>query len=300
MNDSEKYWDSHGQVDLAALIARVWQGRLIVLAFVIACTAAAVLLARAMTPIYRASTVLVPASLDSNGMSGGLSALGSLGGLAALAGITAGGNAGAAEQALAVLRSREFTEKFMREKDILPQIYPAIWDRKARAWTVAADKQPSYARAYEYFDKAIRDIESDKRTGLVTVRIEWRDPVVAASWANDMIAKLNTEMRARAMADSNAAIGYLEKELGTTSTVETRHAIGRLMEAKVNQRMLASVTQEYSFRVVDRAMAPDPRDKVRPKVRLLAALGFMFGGVLGAVAALMRDAFRRRRAAPVS
>jgi uncharacterized protein involved in exopolysaccharide biosynthesis len=297
MNDSEKYWDARGQVDLAALIARVWKGRWTVMICAFLFTAAAIALAFQMTPVYRAQTVLAPAPLDTKGMSGGLgSALGSLGGLAALAGIT-GGNAGATEEALAVLRSREFTEKFIREHDLLPQLYPKLWDAEAKAWSVPPAKQPSYARAFEYFDKTVREIESDKRTGLVTVRIEWRDPEVAATWANELIAKLNGEMRARAMQESNAAIGYLEKELGTTSTVETRLAIGRLMEAQVNHRMLASVTQEYSFRVVDRAMAPDPRDKVRPKKSLLAALGLMFGVVIGALIVLIRDALRLRRAA---
>jgi len=259
MDTPEKYWDSRGQVDLVALIARIWRGRLIVIVSVVIFTAAAVMLARVMTPIYRAEIVLTPTPVDAKGLTGGLgSALGSLGGLAALAGIGGGGSAGATDQAIAVLHSREFTEKFMRENDIVPQLYPDIWDKKTRAWTVAPEKQPSYARAYRYFDKSIREITSDKRTGLVTVTIEWRDPVVAANWANDMIAKLNSETRARAIADANAAMGYLEKELGSTSTVETRLAIGRLMEAQVNQRMVASVTQEYSFRVVDRAMAPDP------------------------------------------
>jgi uncharacterized protein involved in exopolysaccharide biosynthesis len=250
-----------------------------------------------MRPVYVSQTVLAPAPLDTKGLSGGLgSSLGSLGGLAALAGL-GGANGGATEEALAVLRSREFTEQFIREKNLLPVLYPDLWDVKSRGWAVDVARQPSYARAFEYFDKKVREVESDKRTGLVTLKIEWHDPAVAASWANDMVSKLNTEMRARAMRDSNAAIGYLEKELAATSTVETRLAIGRLMEAQINHRMIASVTQEYSFRVMDRAMPADPRDKIRPKKSLLAALGLMFGAVIGAIIALIRDGLRQRRAA---
>jgi uncharacterized protein involved in exopolysaccharide biosynthesis len=298
MNAPDTYWDSRGQVDLAALFRRLWQGKWWIVAGVVVFAAAFILLGKRMNPVYVAQTVLAPAPLDSKGMSGGIgSALGSLGGLAALAGIT-GGNAGATEEALAVLRSREFTEKFIRDKNLLPLLYPDLWDAKANDWNVPASKQPSYARAFERFDKKVREIATDKRTGLVTLTIEWRNPVVAATWANDMVVSLNAEMRNRAMLESNAAIGHLEKELGATSTVETRLAIGRLMEAQINRRMLASVTQEYSFRVMDRALPPDARDKVRPKMALLGALGVMFGAIFGAIAALIHDSLRRRRPAP--
>jgi uncharacterized protein involved in exopolysaccharide biosynthesis len=300
MNSTPEYWDSRGQVDLAELMRQIWRGRVWVLVSTVICTAAFLMLGKLMAPIYRAQTVLAPAALDAQGMSGSLGSLGSLGGLAALAGVNLGGNAGAAEEALAVLRSREFTEKFLREKELLPKLYPDIWDAKAKQWTVPAARQPSYARAFAYFDTKVREIESDKLTGLVTVKIEWRSAVEAAEWANDLIARLNAEMRARAMRDSNAAIGYLEKELATTSTVETRLAIGRLVENQINQRMLASVTQEYAFRVVDRALPADIRDRVRPKMSLLAALGVMFGLVVGAVIALIHDGIKRRRTAPAS
>ncbi len=37
------------------------------------------------------------------------------------------------------------------------------------------------------------------------------------------------------------------------------------MEAQINQRMIANVTQEYALRVVDRALPADPKDVLRPE-----------------------------------
>jgi LPS O-antigen subunit length determinant protein (WzzB/FepE family) len=119
------------------------------------------------------------------------------------------------------------------------------------------------------------------------VTIEWRDPVQAADWANTLVARLNAEMRSRAIANTTASVGFLEAELKTTPTVETRQAISRIIAAKINQRMLANITEEYAFRVVDKALPPDPRDMVRPKRPVLLALGPILGLLVGAFIALI-------------
>lgn len=295
MSETQNIWDNRGQVDLAALVRRLWLGRWWLVVSIVIVTALFLTAAFTMNPAYRAQALLAPASIDRSGASGGIGSLGSLGGLAALAGLNLGANGSATEEALAVLRSREFTEKFITANQLMPKLFREQWDPVARAWISPEASRPTLARAFRLFDKTIREAELDKRSGLVTLKIEWRDPAEAAFWVNDLIVRLNAEMRARAMRDSNAAVGYLEKELAATSTIETRLAIGRLMEAQINQRMLASVTQEYAFRVVDKALPPDPRDRVRPNKPLMAALGVMFGFTLGAVIVLLFGIGTNRR-----
>jgi LPS O-antigen subunit length determinant protein (WzzB/FepE family) len=67
------------------------------------------------------------------------------------------------------------------------------------------------------------------------------------------------------------------------------------MEAQINQRMLANVTQEYAFRTVDRAMPPDPDDVVRPNKVVLAALGPTAGFIFGVIAVLVFNMLTARR-----
>jgi hypothetical protein len=245
------------------------------------------------TPIYRATTVVVPASV---GLSGGGNllggALGSLGDLASLAGVNIGGGATETEEALAVLRSRQFTEAFIREGNLLPKLYSGKWDMRQQMWK-AGIVPPTLAQAYKYFDTAIRSISQDKKTGLITVIVDWRDRFEASQWANELLARLNAEMRARAIAKADASVSYLEAELGKTSVVGTRDAISRLMEAQIRQRMVANVTREYAFRIVDTAIAPDNKDVLKPKKAVMLASGLVLGLIIAVIAVLLMDGIGR-------
>lgn len=125
------------------------------------------------------------------------------------------------------------------------------------------------------------------KTGLVTVQIDWKDRDEAARWGNAMVERINAEMRARALAQADAYVGYLTQESEKTTDVGTRDAINRLIESQIKQRMVATVTQEYAFRVVDRAMAPDAKDRERPNKPLFAILGLLLGLTAGCFAALV-------------
>lgn len=263
------------------LAARRWWLIASVLLFTGAFTAAAFL----MTPVYRSATILAPAGEAR--MSGGLgSALGQLGDIASLAGLNVGSNSAETEETLAVLRSREFTESFIKDKGLVKEFFASKWDAANSRWNVPENKVPTLGQAYKYFDKKVRTIVSDKKTGLITLQIDWRDRDESAEWANELVRRLNAEMRTRAIARANASVGYLEKEFGTTSTIETREAIGRLMEAQIKQRMVANVSEDYAFRVVDRAMASDKDDPEKPKKLLLVIAGFLIGTVVGVAVAL--------------
>jgi capsular polysaccharide biosynthesis protein len=111
--------------------------------------------------------------------------------------------------------------------------------------------------------------------------------VKAADWTNRYVQLLNDEMRARATADAEASLGYLQNEFATTADVSTREAISKLIESQVKQKMLAHVTQEYALRVIDKAEVADADAPVRPVKILFLALGIVFGAILGIAVALL-------------
>ena len=90
-----------------------------------------------------------------------------------------------------------------------------------------------------------------------------------------------------------AYTGFLEKELASTDLVEARAAINRLIEEQIKQRMLASVSQEYAFRTVGRALPPDADDFVSPRRLLLVVGGTALGFALGSALALVLAARSR-------
>jgi uncharacterized protein involved in exopolysaccharide biosynthesis len=270
------------ELDLRTLLTLLWRRKLLVVGIVVLVVGVTLLGSLLITPIYRASTIAVPSEVNATRLGSIDSALGQFGGLAALAGFDLGSSGSTIEETLAVLRSREFTEGFIRDEGLLPLLFDE--DEFERR------KPPTLARAYRFFDRDVRAIARDTRSGLVTVQIEWRDPALAAEWANKLVERLNAEMRARAIAKTNAAVGFLEKELAATSVVDTRAAIGRLMETQINQRMLANVTEEYALRVVDKAMPPDSDDPVRPRRLFLAVIS----GAVGLLIAVLSCVIPRR------
>lgn len=269
-------------IDLRILTARViarWRMvAVIVLAFTIAFTAGAFL----MTPIYRSTAILAPAGQQSSGRGLLNSALSDLGGVAELAGLNVGTVSPETEEAIAVLKSRELTEAFIRDWNLTPKLFARRWDARTNTWKAGLfgrTRVPSAAKAFDKFDREIRAVSLDRKTGLITLQVDWKDRAEAAAWANELVRRVNAEMRARAVAQADASMAYLEKESQATQTVTARDAIGRLMQTQIKQRMVANVSPEYAFRVVDKAMEPDTDDPIRPNKPVLVVIGFLVGAI---------------------
>ena len=270
MNDRAPQLETtSSDLSLREFIALVLRRRWWVIGAVLFFTAVSAVVVLLITPTYEGSVVLVPANTERIGESLG-GAAGQLGSIASVVGLNLNSRSSTTDEALAILRSRQFTESFISDRNLLPELFARKWDAQRKQWKGPADKQPTLAKGYKYFDKEIRDITQDRKTGLVTVRIVWRDRNEAAEWANDLARRLNEEMRTRALQREDLAVGYLDRELHSTTEVVAREAIGRLIESELKQRMLANVTQEYAFRVVDRALPSDPDDRVGPhRIRLI-------------------------------
>jgi uncharacterized protein involved in exopolysaccharide biosynthesis len=248
-------------------------------------------------PTYRATVVVVPAGVE-KGLGGAGAMLGQLGGLASLAGLNLASGDSLTEEALAVLQSREFGERFISDHDLLPRFFPHKWDGDRNQVGIVADGRPTLAEGFRHFDENVRRVSRDKKSGLIMVSVDWTDREEAAAWANDLVGRINADMRTRAIESATASLAFLESERERTAFVETRQTINRLIEAQVSQRMIASVTPEYVFRVVDRALPPDAKDPVSPTRTFLLIAGPIVGLMLGAALALLHAGLAREFPGP--
>lgn len=279
-----------GVVDAALLATVLWPRRWLIVTLALISTGLFATLGFVLHPTYRGTAVLVAASPDRNGLGGSLnSALGSVGELASLAGIGGANGTSPVDEALAVLQSHEFTEAFIADHNLMPVLFSKLWDPVANTWKVPTAKQPTPAKAFRAFD-GIRTIRREPKTDLITLQIDWRERQQAADWANELVAALNAEMRARAVTAADASLVYLRRELEATSDVGTRDSISRLMEGQIKQRMLANVTQQYSLRFVDRALVADADEPVGPRKLVLIAVGLFLGLLCGVALSLMLSA----------
>ena len=225
-----------------------------------------------MKPVFEASIVMVPsAEQQSASPLGGL--LGDIGGLASLAGgLSQGGDK---NEALALLRSRAFTEKFIVAENLLPVLFPDEWSEDG------GDDIPTLYDAYTFFDTEIRTISENITEGTITMSVAWYDRFEAAEWANILVTRLNEYMRQRKIAEANQTLAYLNKELEKTSVVELRQVIFGLIQENIRTITVANVRKEYAFRVIDPAAPSDQNAYIRPQRAILiltgTAVGFLFG-----------------------
>jgi uncharacterized protein involved in exopolysaccharide biosynthesis len=249
-----------------------------------------------MTPVYRAQAVVVPRE-DSAAGAIGRSIMGQLGGLAGLAGgmLPAGANEA---ETIATLRSRALTERFIEERNLLPVLFEQQWDAGRGTWLETDPSLvPTLRDGFRMFDRQVRSVVEDRKTGLVTVAVDWKDPAVAADWANGIVALANDTLRARAMQEATDTLAYLDRELARTEKVELRTSMFQLVEAQQKTLMLASTRPDYALRVIDPAVTPGPRDRLRPKRAVMSIVATGLGGLLGCVMALVLASRRRGRAA---
>lgn len=282
--------DEAERLNLADFVRLLWARRWWIVLTMVVTTAIAAGLAFFTTPIYRATVVLSPVDPEGDADSLG-SRLGQLGGVASLVGLNLNSTTSQTDVSLAVMRSRQFTEAFLLAEGMMPKLFPDKWDAAKNTWKDPANSISASWRAFRYFDTKVRTITQDKRTGLVTLQIDWRNNVEAAEWANAMVKFLNDEMRARAAREADASIGFLQQELQKTATVDTREAISRLTESQIRKRMLTNVLPEYAFRVIDRAVPADPRTPVWPRKSWLLVGGVLGGFGLGVFLVAMVNSF---------
>ncbi len=265
--------------------------KILVILITLVTTGVALAAAFLMTPIYRAETLLVPVSEE---QSAGLQTLANqFGDLAALTGINVGRGKNKTAEYVAALKSRVVSVAFIKAQNLMPVLFADKWDKENNRWKKDITDTPTEWKAFEVWDEDIRRVTQDRRTGLVTLAIEWEDPSFAAKWENDLVKHVNARLRARAIGEVNKSIAYLKKQLPGTSSVEVQQAIYRLIEAETKKKMVASTREEYAFKVIDPAIPPE--EKAKPKRRQLVVLAFVGGLIAAIIIAFFLQNLRNRR-----
>jgi uncharacterized protein involved in exopolysaccharide biosynthesis len=248
---------------------------------------AAAVISLQLRSLYRAETLLAPVTQDRLGAANALR--NQIGGFAALAGIDLGATGGRKEESLATLSSPGFARSFILSENLMPILFAKRWDSKTNRWR-EDDKQPTLEDAVKEFITNVRAVTPDRKTGLVTVSVEWYSPQLAARWANRMVDMVNERLRTEATRNADLSIEYLNKELAKTNVVDMQQAIYRLIQDQVNSAMIANVQHQYAFRVIDPAVAPEKR--VSPKRTVMTLVGGAIGLFVGVIIVFARRAFR--------
>ena len=161
----------------------------------------------------------------------------------------------------------------------MPVLFEEMWDAESQSWLVQTEEdEPTEQKGVKSF-ASILSVDEDKKSGLISLSISWKDPAVAAELANDLVRQLNEQLREQAINDSRKRVRYLEQELAKTTLQDMRAVLYNLLESEKQKAMLANVNEDFALEVIDPAVAPETREK--PKRKLIVALCGVCGGFLG-------------------
>lgn len=164
---------------------------------------------------YKTQATLM--SLTSSG-SGGLSNLASqvsslpmVGSQLASLGALGGGKS---KELVNILKSRTLTEKIIDKFDLMKVVYAKQYDPATGSYSPNwLGVVPVKEDAINVFQKKISKIEEDKKTGLIKIEIEMKDPLLAAQVANEMIAQLQSFIENNSLTLSKRNRIFIEQQL---------------------------------------------------------------------------------------
>ena len=294
----EQYDD---EIDLRELFGVLWAGKIKIIAITAVFAIASVIYALSVPNQYKATALLAPAKSDGGGLSG---ALGQLGGLASLAGVSlGGGEGGEAQIAQEIMKSWSYIESFIADNNIAVEVYAAegwskgsnklqinddVYDSENNQWLVENETgvvgPPSSWMLFKAFSKLLA-VSEDKKSGLVSVSIEYYSPQIAKQWVDMYVEAVNRFMQQRQVDKVTKNITYLQEQIEKTSIAEMQEVFYTIIEEQTKNKMLAEASPEYVFVAVSPSMVPE--QKSQPKRALICILGTLLGGMLSVLLVLI-------------
>ncbi|WP_373020547.1 Wzz/FepE/Etk N-terminal domain-containing protein [Thiomicrorhabdus sp.] len=319
-NKQEEYWQNDprdmndDEIDLRELFSVLSQHKWFIAFISFGLALVTAIVSFQIPNQYQAQVVMVPVNSNS---SGGMASLASkYGGLASMAGIDLPESGGdRTQQAISVLKSRKFINDFILRHKLKPELFSVRWDSESASWREDSPDvlqrlkgviglrqgavsnyegqeklalgEPSLWQAYKLFSNEIMRVSDDKKSGVITLSIQWYNPVQARDWANQMVDDLNKRLRNEMIANSEKTIKYLKEQIKQTNLLELREILFGLIEEHVKNITLAKTNTEYVFKVIDPAVVPE--EKSKPKRGLMVAVSFLLGLMLAIFIVLIRN-----------
>ena len=289
------------EIDLRELFGVLWAGKIKIIAITAVFAIASVIYALSVPNQYKATALLAPAQSSGGGLSG---ALGQLGGLASLAGVSiGGGESSEAQIAQEIMKSWNFIESFIADNDIAVEVFAAegwskgsnelqinddVYDTQNKQWLVENEAgvmgPPSSWSLFQAFSGRLA-VAEDKKSGLVSVSIEYYSPQIAKQWLDMYVSAVNAHMQQRKVVTVTNNINYLQAQIEKTSIAEMREVFYTIIEEQTKNKMVAEASPEYAFVAVSPSMVPE--EKSQPKRALICILGTLLGGMLSVLLVLI-------------
>jgi len=294
-------------VSARRLAALLWPRRWLLAAFVAVAALASAVYALTREEQFESKAVLAQSKDEGEQLGGGISGL-----FGQLTGMTGGllqGSATSVDETVAVLNSRDFALRFMRDHGVLEYLFPRLWNPVTQSWKANPGPSvwsrwsagsarprlpgPSPDDAVERFGE-VRLVVVDRRTDFIHLTVRGPTPETACAWATAMIGELNELLRDRALGDSRRAVELLSERVETEQVQSVRTIVSALLELQLRREVMAESRREYAVRTLDPPSLPDQRHY--PRRTRMVLIGAGLGFLLGALVVIAQAAWRQRHA----
>tara|TARA_Y100001935_G_C17280188_1_gene497049 strand:- start:674 stop:1546 length:873 start_codon:yes stop_codon:yes gene_type:complete len=177
------------------------------------------------------------------------------------------GSGSSTEYAISKLQSRDFFKIIIQDENILKNIYAAkeynseddklIYDSTKLEHI---KKNIYFEKAFENFRKNIFEINKNRSSGLITIRVNHLSPVFARDLLELIIYQINLIISIEDEKESSNSLIFLENMYDDYSNITTRESIIKLTEKNLEKKVLSQVNKEnYIFKVVENPFIPEER-----------------------------------------
>ena len=282
------------EIDLRELLGVLWASKFKIVAITAIFAVGSVFYALSLPNQYKATALLAPAQSDGGGLT---RAVGQFNGLASFAGVSIGGGESSESQiAQEIMKSWSFIENFIAKNELAVEVYAAEgWSKGSDELHINQDKYDSESGKWLTVDSngntappsswqlfrafsGMLSVSEDKKSGLVSVSIEYYSPQMAKDWLDMYVASINEHMQARQVRKVSNNIDYLEAQIDKTSIAEMREVFYTIIEEQTKNKMVAEASPDYAFVAVSPSMVPE--QKSQPGRSLICILGTLLGGML--------------------
>ena len=194
------------------------------------------------------------------------------------------------EEAIAILSSRKFLEKFIQDRDMLKILFSSLWDSDQNKWNVEAENIPEIKDGYDLIADSL-DIRFDK--SLITLGLVFHDKDEISKILNNLIDDVNIHIRNISIIESTDNITFLQKEINKTQLSASREMLYRLVESQTQAIMIANTRKDYAFKLIDPAVQPEI--PAGPNRKLIVIIGTILGGFFSLIFAMFLNFFNQNK-----
>jgi len=237
-----------------------------------------------MTPVFTAKTTVIPPSTQGSGSGAAAAILGQLGGLGGLGGLVGGAIANQGKH-IAYLDSDLLRDEIIQKFGLQKR-----WEHKFLTQTRSTLK-------------AAVKIKDDKKTGLITLEFEDKDPKFAADLVNAYVAVLSRLLGEAAIEDARLRREFLERQITEATrksyqSPQVRDAVIQGLVREFETTRLAEQQPNPNIVQVDVAKAPEL--KSGPKRALISVITSLATGFALLLFVFIRQAMRNAGQDPES